>query len=111
MANSVHDVAAYILQRNGEIPAMKLHKLVYYCQAWSLVWEERPLFRQRIEAWVNGPVVPALYALHRGAFKLSKWNGDPSRLNEKDRSTIDAIIGFYGGKSSQWLSDQTHAEK
>ena len=31
----------------------KLQKLVYYCQAWSLVWDEEPLFEARIEAWAN----------------------------------------------------------
>ena len=72
MAN-VHDVAAYILGRCGPMTAMKLQKLVYYSQAWSLVWDERPLFPESIEAWANGPVVPALYDRHRGAFKLNAW--------------------------------------
>ena len=35
---SAHDVAAYILKKLGPMTAMKLQKLVYYCQAWSLVW-------------------------------------------------------------------------
>ena len=34
---AVHDVVKYILNQTGPIPAMKLQKLVYYCQAWSLV--------------------------------------------------------------------------
>jgi hypothetical protein len=33
----VHDVAAFILQHQGEMTAMKLQKLVYYSQVWSLV--------------------------------------------------------------------------
>ena len=36
---SALDVAKYILKEHGEMTAMKLQKLVYYCQAWSLVWE------------------------------------------------------------------------
>ena len=109
---AVHDVVQYILSQTGPIPAMKLQKLIYYCQAWSLVWEDRPLFRDEIEAWVNGPVVPRLYKLHRGLFEVSDWpHGDASHLNEADRSTIDAVLKFYGGKTSQWLSDLTHQEK
>ncbi|MCH7691617.1 MAG: DUF4065 domain-containing protein, partial [candidate division Zixibacteria bacterium] len=54
---SVFDVAKYILSKLGGVSAMKLHKLLYYAQAWSLVWDERPLFQERIEAWVSGPVV------------------------------------------------------
>lgn len=109
---TVHDLTAYILGVTGAIPAMKLQKLVYYCQAWSLVWEERAIFQDRIEAWVNGPVVPALYQLHRGAFEVSNWpTGNPEALVEDDRSTVDGVLKFYGSKSSQWLSDLTHMER
>ena len=41
---TVHDVAAFILERLGSMTAMKLQKLCYYSHAWHLVWEERPLF-------------------------------------------------------------------
>ncbi len=108
---TAHDVAAYILQKKGEMTAMKLQKLVYYSQAWSLVWDEEPLFKDRIEAWVNGPVVPTLYKNHRGMFKVSRWpEGDPKSLSRKQRETIDAVLDFYGNKPSQWLSDLTHRE-
>ena len=56
-------LAHYLEGRMGA--AMKLQKLVYYAQAWSLVWDEAPLFHARIEAWSNGPVAPALYREHR----------------------------------------------
>jgi uncharacterized phage-associated protein len=108
---SVHDVAAYILQKRGPLTAMKLQKLVYYSQAWSLVWEERPIFDEKIEAWANGPVVPALYDSHRGLFRIYKLpKGDPSALDAADQSTIDSVLAYYGDKNSQWLSDLTHNE-
>ena len=92
--------------------AMKLEKLVYYAQAWSLVWDEKPLFRARIEAWANGPVVPQLYRRHRGKFQLSSWpDGDSSALTQVQRDSVDAVCSFYGSKGSQWLSDLTHSEK
>lgn len=108
---SAHDVAAFILGACGSMTAMKLQKLVYYCQAWSLVWDERPLFPEVIQAWANGPVTPALYAEHRGRFELNDWPpGDPSRIDEEGRDTIRGVISFYGDKTSQWLSDLTHSE-
>jgi uncharacterized phage-associated protein len=110
MAN-VHDVAAYILSRQGSMTAMKLEKLVYYAQAWSLVWDEAALFPERIEAWAAGPVVPALYYRHRGEFQINQWDGNPDALSDKQRETIDAVLGFYGNKGSQWLSDLTHSEQ
>lgn len=108
---TVHDVAAYILDKSGPMTAMKLQKLVYYCQAWSLVWEEKALFRDRIEAWANGPVVPKLYQSHRGHFKVKTWSrGDSTRLTPEERETADAVLDYYGPKSSQWLSELTHRE-
>jgi uncharacterized phage-associated protein len=105
------DVAAYILSKLGPMAAMKLQKLVYYSQAWSLVWDERPLFPNRIEAWANGPVIRDLYELHRGQFQVVKLaKGDGSALSASERETVDAVLEFYGGKESQWLSDLTHRE-
>ncbi len=111
MAN-VHDVAAYILKALGRMTAMKLQKLAYYSQAWSLVWDEKPLFGNRIEAWINGPVVPNLYALHRGQFDVKEWpKGDAGNLTRVQRESVDAVLAFYGDKSSQWLSELTHSEQ
>lgn len=110
MANA-HDVAAYILKQRGNMSAMKLQKLVYYSQAWHLVWEEKRLFPDRIEAWANGPVVPSLYREHRGAFTVDRWpKGDPKRLSEQQRESLDAVLGFYGPKPAVWLSELTHRE-
>jgi uncharacterized phage-associated protein len=91
--------------------AMKLQKLVYYSQAWSVVWEGRALFDARIEAWSNGPVVPELYAVHRGQFMVAAWPlGDSGKLGAEDQGTVVAVCDYYGDKSPQWLSDLTHAE-
>lgn len=107
---SVHDVAVYILQKINPISAMKLQKLVYYCQAWSLVWDEAPIFSEKIEAWANGPVVPELYDSHRGQFLVTTLSGDSNQLSSASRDTIDAVLNFYGDKTAQWLSDLTHQE-
>ena len=108
---SAHDVAAAILKILGPMTAMKLEKLVYYCQAWSLVWDEEPMFQERIEAWAGGPVVPALYYRHRGQFQIDKWEGNSDILTPKQRETIDGVLNYYGNKPSQWLSDLTHKEE
>lgn len=111
---SVFDVAKYILEKTGQMTAMKLQKLVYYSQAWSLVWDEEPIFNERIEAWANGPVCPDLYKEHRGMFHVnpsSIFYGDSSNLTKKQTETIDSILEYYGSKTSQWLSDLTHKEE
>ena len=106
------DVAAYILREKGTMTAMKLQKLVYYSQAWSLVWDEKPMFPERIEAWANGPVVPELYDWHRGVYSLSSCSrGDANALTDQQRETLQAVLAAYGDQSSQWLSDLTHSEE
>jgi uncharacterized phage-associated protein len=110
--SSAHDVAAYILKWRRPLSAMKLQKLVYYAQAWSLVWDDHPLFDEAIEAWANGPVVRELYDLHRGQFEVRDWpQGDPDVLDEQARETIEAVLDYYGDRSAQWLSDLTHREQ
>ncbi len=105
------DVAAYIVATRGRTPAIKLHKLLYYSQAWSLVWDDRPLFRDRIEAWANGPVVPRVYALHRGSYYVVKCGkGDPEKLDKDAVETVDAVVKYYGRRSSAYLSSLTHQE-
>jgi uncharacterized phage-associated protein len=108
---SIFDVAAYILEKQGQMTTWKLQKLVYYSQAWSLVWDERPMFPERIEAWANGPVSPDLYNLHRGSFLIQKIAGGNPRSLDKDAcDTVNAVLEHYGDKPSQWLSDLTHRE-
>lgn len=109
MAN-VHDVAAYILKEHGPMTAMKLEKLIYYSQAWSLVWDEKPLFDERVQAWANGPVVRELYDRHRGMFRMTSWNGNPDALTPEEKETVNSVLRFYGKLSSQQLSDLTHRE-
>ena len=108
---TAHDVAKYILEKQGPLSAMKLEKLVYYSQAWSLVWDEEPLFNDEIQAWANGPVVRNLYEVHRGQYLIERWpSGDTGALNENQRDSINVVLGYYGAKNAQQLSDLTHSE-
>jgi uncharacterized phage-associated protein len=108
---SAHDVAAYILKTQGSMSTWKLQKLVYYSQAWSLVWDEAALFDEPIEAWANGPVVRALYDQHRGEYSRATWpKGKIRNLKDDQRETIDAVLKFYGKKTGHWLSELTHME-
>jgi uncharacterized phage-associated protein len=110
---TVFDVAAYVLQKIPSCTTMKLHKLLYYCQAWSLVWDEASLFNEEIEAWANGPVIRKLFYFHQGKYSVDKSDfiiGNPNILSEKQKETVDNVIEYYGDKSAQWLIELTHLE-
>lgn len=103
---TANDVAAYIAERVGSEDAMKVLKLLYFAQAWALVWDEAPLFSDPIEAWTEGPVVYRVWrSLHDG-----EPLGDPGHLSDADRATVDAVIDCYGTMSGFKLSALTHRE-
>lgn len=108
------DVAKYIFEKEKGLSATKLQKLVYYCQAWSIVWDDAVLFNEKIEAWVNGPVVRELYNQHAGKCFVGPSDfsaGSSDNLSDTQKETIEAVLKFYGDKNAQWLSDLTHNEE
>ena len=110
---SVFDVAKYVLEKLGTMTTMKLQKLVYYCQAWSLGWDGKPLFEENFEAWANGPVCPELFHKHRGQFVVGEelFADLPDYEFSKDeKETLKAVLDYYGDKDPQWLSELTHKE-
>lgn len=110
MAN-VNDVVAYILKQQARTDTLKLQKLLYYAQAWHLVWDNEPLFNGEFEAWANGPVLTSVYRQHRGEFTVSKWPvGNLERLKDNEKETIDVVLEDYGSLSGHQLSRMTHNE-
>lgn len=111
MAN-VFDTAKYILESAGPMSTMKLQKLCYYSQAWSLVWDEAPLFPEDFHAWANGPVCVELFRETKGMYSVSacdepEGEGD---LTDEQKDTIDKVLAYYGNHDAQWLSQLTHME-
>lgn len=112
--SAVEDVAVHILENLGTISTMKLQKLVYYSQAYNLVCFDMPLFSEKIEAWVNGPVVPKLYETHKrqsvvGAsdLVLSCPSGE---VSDQEISSIEHVISCLGSYNGVELSQLTHSE-
>lgn len=77
------------------------------------MWDDAPLFPETIRAWRNGPVCGELYNEHRGRYEVAADmfpGGNADALTGTQRDTVLAVLRAYGDKSSQWLSDLTHAE-
>jgi uncharacterized phage-associated protein len=112
------DVAVFILHRTdreggADVTPLKLQKLLYYAQAWSLALDDRPLFVDTIEAWEHGPVVPAVY--HR--FSSYGWRPiDPPApaeipdLDERARVRVERVLSVYGELSGTQLERMSHSE-
>ena len=108
---TVHDVAAAVMERLGSTTAMKLEKLVYYCQCWHLARCGSVLFSEPIEAWREGPVVPALYKQHRRQYTVETWpHGSSANLTAEQTEVIAWVTEEYGSFSAIELSRMTHNE-
>ena len=86
---------------------MKLQKLLYYSQAWTLTWDAQPLFQERIEAWPDGPVVRELWGLEK---HFGVRDGDASALSVSEQENVREVLRVYGAKSGDWLSALSHRE-
>ena len=96
------DVLRYMESRQHLDGRTQKHKLLYYAQAWSLAWTGSPLFEDRIEAWINGPVVSDVW------HKKSHPAGD---LDAGQKAITDAVLTHYGEKTGEELSVLSHAER
>lgn len=104
----VFSVARHIRQRLARVDPRKLQKLVYYAQAWSLVWRRRPAFGERIEAWVDGPVNPDLWT--DGIQRTGRVRA-AAELSPEDRAHVDRVLEVYGAMSTRELIDLSHEER
>lgn len=111
---SVFDVAEYILSNLGYVSTMKLQKLAFYSQAYSLVVAGRPLFDEDFQAWANGPVCPDLFASHKGLFIVGsgglRCEGRSQNVAGQDQSIVLHVLSTLGGLSGNELSELTHGE-
>ncbi len=64
-----------ILQTN-----LKLQRILYFSQAFYICHSNRPLFKEPLEAWSFGPVVPEVYLYYKtyGSHHLPDESHDPS---------------------------------
>lgn len=89
---------------NG-IDNLKLNTLLYFAQGQALATIGRPLFDDSIEAWNNGPVVPAVY------FKYKSKGGKNIRTKKELDLSMDPnivsiivdVVSSYDSKPSLHL--------
>lgn len=113
-ALTIADAMLKIGKRKGQtMTPMKLLKLVYIAHGFSLALLERDLFKNRIEAWKFGPVIPDLYQatkrFGRGEIPLDLI-GDPddTSVDPQVQSFLEDVYDKYGHLNGIQLSYLTH---
>ncbi len=115
MAYDARQIANWFIARaakDGRVMSiMWLLKLVYIAHGWRLETQDAPLFRNRIEAWRYGPVIPDIYNVFRKqGIKVSrpaKGEGWTDIL-PRDENLLEQVYEIYGKLSALRLSNLTH---
>lgn len=104
------DVARYLVEKTeGGMAQLKLQKLLYYCQAASLGWTNRPMFEEPIEAWINGPVVKSIWDTYAYQGWIDSVAGG-DLADREARAIADQVYEHYGQHEPDELSRMTHSE-
>jgi uncharacterized phage-associated protein len=97
----------------SDMDPMKLQKLLYYCQGYSLGLTGRPLFNDAIEAWKYGPVIRKVYKEYqnytRSYFPLHMMN-TPPEIDDYTSSIASLVMKDKGKFSAIALMKMTHQE-
>ena len=110
------EIARYIIDKCYKddflISNLQLQKILYYLQVHFLKNEKEPLFKDDIEAWTYGPVVPNVYyhySMYGGKEICEKYD-DVVSFKPKNKKIINRIIE----EKREWLPwdvvEDTHAE-
>lgn len=113
---SAGEVADFLLWFGAEhgdpLTNLKLQKLVYYSQAWHLARIGAPLFPEKLEAWVHGPVEPKLHRrLKPFGFSPVPPPARKPALTDNIESHLREVFSVYGRYSAWDLERMTHAEE
>jgi len=95
---------------NRGLTPLKLVKLVYLCEGWSLALRDKSIIREEVEAWQYGPVIPELYA------KIRQFKATPvtdlecagGAVNADQKDLIKSVYDAYKHLTGMQLSDLTH---
>ena len=91
---------------------LKLQKLLYYQQGFHLAFFGTPLFAEDVEAWMYGPVVPAVYDEYSayGSSALPEVKV-PVSLSEDEEELFNEVYDAYREFSAIGLMNRTHSER
>ncbi len=116
--NKLFNIALFFIEKSRKdwkkINHKKLQKLTYYAQAWNLAINNKKLFNNNIEAWVNWPVVPELYREYRSYWYMdisSTKSSDLSIFNKDEIKILEEVYKIYWVYESDYLVWLTHNEK
>lgn len=108
-----NDIANYfiLLSDGSDLTNLKIQKLIYYAYGIYLARHNKHLFKESIEAWQYGPVIPSLYHEFKQYKKqpvpLSK-DFDANKFDDDLRKFLQEIYLKYGEYDAKELCELSH---
>ena len=106
----VQDVAEYVITysevKDYGISNLKLQKILYLIQAYSLIHTKKPCFSEDIEAWDFGPVIPEVYRKYKQfgstdiQIRFRRLEEVQKGFEKEDRKRIEEVVDRFADFSA-----------
>ena len=115
---SALDIAQYFINHSydgqlDDVTNLKLQKLLYYAQGYSLALYDEPLFNEDIMNWDHGTVVPCIYHEFKcfgNQIIQSTPNFDMTKFSQQVKNVLELVCRDYAKYSGWNLREMTHNE-
>lgn len=109
MDRKLRTICKRIMQVTGhEVGNLRIQKLLYFIQAYTLVKFGCPAFEAEIEAWPYGPVVPEVYFAYKNNYFLDSLEAEIQLDSGVEEAIVTIVNAFRDWKDFQ-LVDLTHS--
>lgn len=119
----IHTICDFIISEVTEggkpLNHLKLQKLLYFVDAWYMAFGKPPLFEEKFQAWVHGPVSRDIYDrfsptkdLYSPITRGDMMEGfNPESISKAARLQIKNILEVYAKYSGSELEEIAHKEE
>lgn len=105
VAKALYDM--YYAAKGVYMDEMKMHKLMYFSQRESLMYNNEPLLDGTFYGWKYGPVLKEVRSSYMTGVLFSDVEGS---VSEKTMELLKSVLERYGSLTSWKLSSLSHEE-
>ncbi len=116
---SSQDIAQWFINRSAMdvdmfygdyITNMKLQKLLYFAQGLSFAIFGKAMFKDAIQAWDHGPVVPDIFHKYKVCGAGSIEDVNPVKIDAETAALLEFVYKKYGIYSASQLRNLSHEQ-
>ena len=98
-------------EKNGKhMDEMRMHKLMYFAQRESLMYNKEPLFDATFYGWKYGPVLKEVRNQFKKDLNLEELTKLKDSVSDDTKKLLESVFDRYGSLSSWKLSALSHEE-